>query len=166
MTRGRKPKNTASVQPDLIIRTRGRQAQPVKQFRFDESLALFQYMLSLFGKESLDSLCEGMKGENWEGWDEQNISRHFHFLTTQFFEFPGVTKEQLLRYDQNITRHTLSICGRRGAFRWKYFQYMALLFAEIYLDKYFNNFQGLIDGLNARVDKLNAERGASDKLDE
>lgn len=165
MTRGRKPKNIASVQPDPVSRTRGRQAQPVKQFRFDESLALFQYMLSLFGKESLDSLCEGMKGENWEGWDEQNISRHFHFLTTQLFEFPGVTKEQLLQYDQNITRHTLAICGRRGAFRWKYFQYMALLFAEIYLDKYFNNFQGLIDGLNARVDKLNAERGASDKLD-
>ena len=152
MPRGRKPRNTAS-------------AQPARQFRFDESLALFQYMLSLFGKESLDSLCEGMKGENWEGRDEQNVSRHYHFLTTQLIDFPGVSKEQLLRYDQNITRHTLAISGKRGDFRWKYFQYMALLFAEIYLEKYFNDFHGLLDGLNAQVDKLNADRGTSDKLD-
>ena len=104
MPRGRTRKNAASTPTEPVIRTRGRQAQPARQFRFDESLALFQYMLSLFGKESLDSLCEEMKEENWEGWDEQNISRHYHFLTTQLFEFPGVTKEQLLRYDQNITR--------------------------------------------------------------
>lgn len=165
MPRGRKSKNTGSAQSALFTRTGSGQSRTARQFRFDESLALFQYMLSLFGKESLDSLCEGMKGENWEGWDEQNISRHYHFLTTQLFEFDGVAKEQLFRYDQNITRHTLAICGKRGAFRWKYFQYMALLFAEIYLDKYFNDFQSLLDGLNAQVDKLNAERGSSDKLD-
>ncbi len=146
-------------------KARATATQPARQFRFDESLALFQYMLSLFGKESLDALCEGMKGETWEGWDEQNISRYYHFLTTQLFEFPGITKEQLLCYDQNITSHTLAISGRRGSFRWKYFQYMGLLFTEIYLDKYFNDFQGLLDGLNAQVDRLNAERGTSDKLD-
>ncbi|EKD28830.1 MAG: hypothetical protein ACD_79C00188G0001 [uncultured bacterium] len=144
---------------------RKQKKQPARQFRFDESLALFQYILSLFGKESLDSLCEGMKGENYEGWDEQNISRYYHFLTSQFFEFPQITNEQLLRYDQNITHHTLEICGRRGIFRWKYFQYAALLFTEIYLDKYFNDFQRLINGLNAQVEKLNTERGESDKLE-
>lgn len=165
MPRGRKPKNAGSAQAALFTRAGGGQSRTARQFRFDESLALFQYMLSLFGRETLDSLCDGMKGEDWEGWDEQNISRHHYFLTTRLFEFPGVTKEQLLRYDQNITRHTLAISGKRGAFRWKYFQYMALLFAEIYLDKYFNDFQGLLDGLNAQVDKLNAERGSSDKLD-
>jgi len=64
-----------------------------RQFRFDESLALFQYMLSLFGCQSLDALCEGMKDETWEGWDEQNISRYYYFLTTRLFEYPGITKE-------------------------------------------------------------------------
>ncbi|HQN17473.1 MAG TPA: hypothetical protein PLC90_14105, partial [Bacteroidales bacterium] len=73
-------------------------ARQARQFRFDESLALFQYMLSLFGCTSLDSLCEGMKDETWEGWDEQNISRYYYFLTTRLFEYPGITKEQLLRY--------------------------------------------------------------------
>jgi hypothetical protein len=164
MARGRKSKTANTSQP-TAPRARVKQTSTARQFRFDESLALFQYMLSLFGKESLDALCKDMKGDTWEGWDEQNISRYYHFLTTQLFEFPGITKEQLLRYDQNITRHTLAICAKRGGFRWKYFQYMALLFAEIYLDKYFNDFQGLLDGLNAQVVKLNAERGASDKLD-
>lgn len=139
-------------------------ASATRQFRFDESLVLFSYLLSLFGCNSLDALCEGMKDENWEGWDEQNISRFYYFLTMRLFEYPGITKEQLLRYDQNITRHTLAISGRRGAFRWKYFQYMALLFAEIYLDKYFNDPAGMLDGLNAQVVKMNAERNAADRI--
>ncbi|HOG91875.1 MAG TPA: DEAD/DEAH box helicase family protein, partial [Smithella sp.] len=152
MSRGYKKAKTAGA------------ARTTRQFRFDESLALFQYMLSLFGCTSLDSLCEGMKDETWEGWDEQNISRYYYFLTTRLFEYPGITKEQLLRYDQNITSQTMAISGRRGAFRWKYFQYMALLFSEIYLDKYFNDPQGLLDGLNAQVTLLNSEREAADKL--
>ena len=61
-------------------------ARPARQFRFDESLALFQYMLSLFGCQTLDTLCEGMKDETWEGWDEQNISRYYYFLTKRLFE--------------------------------------------------------------------------------
>jgi len=135
------------------------------QFRFDESLALFQYMLSLFGKESLDSLCQGMKSQDWEGWDEQGISRFYHFLTSRLIGFPGISNEQLLLYDQNITRHTQVISGQRGLFRWKYFQYMALLFTELYLDKYFNDQAGLLVGLNARVDLMNTERRPVDCLD-
>ncbi|OPY18444.1 MAG: Type III restriction enzyme, res subunit [Syntrophus sp. PtaB.Bin075] len=139
-------------------------ARPKRQFRFDESLAFFQYMLSLFGCSSLDALCEGMKDEAWEGWDEQNISRFYYFLTTRLFEYPGVTNEALLRYDQNITSHTLAITDRRGAFRWKYFQYMELLFTEIYLEKYFTDPKGLLDGLNEQVASLNSEREAADRL--
>ncbi len=165
MPRGRKSNNSQPAEVAPSVRTRGRQAQPRPQFRFDESLVLFQYMLSLFESESLDSLCEGMKGQEQEGWDEQNISRFHYYLTTQLFEFPAITKEQLLRYDQNITSHTFAISSKRGQFRWKYFQYMALLFAEVYLDKYFNNSQGLLDDLNAFVNRLNADRDTQDKID-
>jgi len=135
-----------------------------RQYRFDESLALFQYMLSLFGCKTLDALCEGMKDERWEGWDEQNISRYYYFLATRLFEYPGITKEQLLRYDENITSHTMTVASGRGPFRWKYFQYMALLFTEIYLDKYFNDPHGLLNGLNEQITRINMERDASDRL--
>lgn len=165
MPRGRKPKNSQPAEVVAPVQARGRRTQPRPQFRFDESLVLFQYMLSLFGSKSLDSLCEGMKSSQQEGWDEQNMSRFHYYLTTRLFEFPGITKEQLLRYDQNITSHTFAISGKRGQFRWKYFQYMALLFAEVYLDKYFSDFQGLLDDLNAFVDRLNADRETQDKID-
>lgn len=156
MARGRPKQSSAG--------TAATTATPVRQFRFDESLALFQYLLSLFGKESLDSICEGMKGDAYEGWDEANVSYCYHYLTTQLFDFPGLTKDQLLRYDQNITSHTFAISGKRGEFRWKYFQYMSLLFTEIYLDKYFNNPQGLLEALNARVDHLNVDRSQGDRI--
>lgn len=165
MPRGRKSKNSQSTEITSSVHAQGRKAQTRPQFRFDESLVLFQYMLSLFGRRSLDELCEGMKGREQEGWNEQNISRYYYYLTTQFFEFPGITKEQLLRYDQNITSHTFAISGRRGQFRWKYFQYMALLFTEIYLDKYFGDVQGLLDDLNAFVERMNADRDTQDKID-
>ena len=58
MLKTRKPKNTAS-------------AQPARQFRFDESLALFWYMLSLFGKESLDLLYEGMNSRKGQSPKER-----------------------------------------------------------------------------------------------
>jgi len=165
MPRGHKPKNAQAAEVIPAVHVRGRKAQPRPQFRFDESLVLFQYMLSLFGSKSLDVLCEGMKGRDQEGWNEQNISRIYYYLTTQLFEFPGITKEQLLRYDQNITSHTFAVSGRRGQFRWKYFQYMALLFTEIYLDRYFGNAHGLLDDLNAFVERMNANREPQDKID-
>ena len=137
---------------------------PVNKYRFDESLVLFKYLLSLFGKDSLDSLCQDMKADDKEGWDSQNISNFYHHLTNQFFDFPGISKEKLLQYDQNITSHTLAISNQRDQFRWKYFQYMALLFTEIYLDNYFNNQEKFLEDLNALVQKMNQEREEQEKI--
>ena len=39
----------------------------------------------------------------------------------------------------------------------KYFQYLSLLFVEYYLDNYFNNRQGLLDGLNELVADFNEQ---------
>lgn len=122
-------------------------------------------MLSLFGKERLDDLCEGMKGEHLEGLDEHNISRFHTHLTNTLFELPGITKDELLRYDQNVVSHTLRIIKKREDFRWKYFQYMALLFTEVYLDKYFRNPYGLLEELSEYTKKVNAERDAGEKIE-
>lgn len=142
------------------------QSTPVAQLRlpFAETLVLFQYMLSLFGKVSLNDLCEGMKGDSFEGLDENNVSYFCRYLLGLSISFSGITKEDILRYDQNIVRHTLSISVNRPGFRWKYFQYMALLFTEIYLDRYFNGRKNLLDSLNAHVDKFNLNKGAEDQI--
>ena len=47
---------------------------------------------------------------------------------------------------------------------WKYFQYLALLFAEIYLDHYFRDPSGLLRALNEQVEKYNADKPRPDRI--
>lgn len=136
-----------------------------KPFPFEQSLVLFKYILKLFNADTLQGLSEGMKQANLEGVDENSISRFYTHLTNQLYDLPYLTKERLLQYDQNIVRHTKRISDKRDSFRWKYFQYMALLFTEIYLDLYFQNPQQLLQNLNEFIDQLNAEREAGEKID-
>ncbi|MDR4504910.1 MAG: DEAD/DEAH box helicase family protein [Candidatus Scalindua sp.] len=133
-------------------------------FKFGKSLVLFQYILFLFEVESLDNLCDGMKAQHLEGVDENNVS-HFHtHLTNQLFERKALPDDLLLQFDQNIVSHTLRICSKREGFRWKYFQYMALLFCEIYLDRYFRNPQNLLTELNDFVTQFNTDREPGEQV--
>ena len=60
----------------------------------------------------------------------------------------AITPEKLRLYDANICRHTRQVSEKRGGLRWKYFQYVALLFTEIYLDRYFTDAEGFCADLN------------------
>ncbi len=73
-----------------------------------------------------------------------------------------VTEAELRRYDLNIVAHWQKITHRRNAvtgeiLTMKYFQYLSLLFTEIYLDWYFNRRQDLLDGLNAQMAEYRKE---------
>jgi len=62
----------------------------------------------------------------------------------------------LLEYDQNIVKHTQRLNERRitrgeAPIVWKYFQYLTLLFTEIYLDRYFHDPKALLAAINAQV---------------
>ena len=48
---------------------------------------------------------------------------------------------------------------------WKYFQYLTLLFTEIYLDRYFHDPQGLLKALNAQIAAYNADKSEADKIE-
>ncbi len=69
-----------------------------------------------------------------------------------------LTLEDLLRYDENIVRHWRKITENRNRLGLvlypKYFQYLALLFTEIYLDRYFRNLEGLLNSLNAYLERF------------
>ena len=66
----------------------------------------------------------------------------------------------MLAYDENIVRHWKAITEKRNAEGQnlfpKYFQYLCLLFTEIYLDRYFRNPEKLLADLNAYVERFNA----------
>ncbi|MBK6435867.1 MAG: hypothetical protein IPF83_08410 [Rhodanobacteraceae bacterium] len=138
---------------------------------------LNQRLFSLFGLDSVDGsfridgrrmpLLEAFKRrfqlneDSEEGLDENNVHRFHHALINQIpVELPGVSKDELLAFDQNIVRHTLTMtraeaAPARAAGGWKYFQYLSLLFVEIYLDRYFRDPQLLAQAINTQIAKFN-----------
>src|SRR5205823_2870028 len=66
-------------------------------------------------------------------------------------------------------RHTQRLNERRlmrgeGPIVWKYFQYLTLLFTEIYLDRYFRDPKALLAALNAQVAAYNADKCEADQI--
>jgi hypothetical protein len=146
--------------------------RPVVPFPY--KLILNQWLLSLFNVDKFEKLAEHLKNESLEGLDENNIHRFHHAITAQLFNLTELPTELLLEYDQNIVRHTQRLNERRitrgdEPIVWKYFQYLSLLFGEIYLDHYFRDPGVLIRRLNQQVDVYNADKPEGDqigKLDE
>ena len=139
------------------------------QVPFAYKLVLNQWLLSLFTVKRFEDLAEPLRNEGLEGLDENNIHHFHHALTAQLFNLTQLPTELLLEYDQNIVRHTLRLNERRitrgeEPITWKYFQYLALLFTEIYLDRYFRDPQGLLAALNEQVSIYNEGKPEADQL--
>ena len=132
--------------------------KPVTPFAY--KLVLNQWLLSLFKVKRFEDLAEHLRNEALEGLDENNIHHFHHALTAQFFNLTQLPTELLLEYDQNIVRHTQRLNERRitrldAPIVWKYFQYLTLLFTEIYLDRYFRDPKALLAAQNAQVATYN-----------
>ena len=148
-----------------------RRAANRRRVDFSAKLVLNQWLLSLFNVQRFEAIAEHLRDEALEGLDGDNIHRFHHALTAHFFDLTQLPTELLLEYDQNIVRHTQQLNERRitrgeEPIVWKYFQYLTLLFCEIYLERYFRDPRALLVELNARVtvcnaDKLDGERIAS-----
>ncbi|MBX3399514.1 MAG: DEAD/DEAH box helicase family protein [Gemmataceae bacterium] len=170
MARGRPRKNTTATSdaPAAPAKARGR-ASNKPQVPFPFKLVLNQWLLGLFGVEKLEQFSEHLRGEGLEGLDENNVHRFHHALTSQLFNMTWLTTEQLLEYDQNIVRHTQKLNERRithgeEPIVWKYFQYLALLFTEVYLDWYFTKPDELRKALNERAAKFNEGVPEADRV--
>jgi hypothetical protein len=145
--------STATLLPEAV---------PLK---FDQKLVLLQWMLWLFDKKSFEQLAEPFKSAQLEGLNEDNNHKFLAVFKEHLFgleEFPG---DVLLGYDQNIVRHTLKLNERRAEpIRWKYFQWLSLLFTEVYLDRFFRNPNKMLADLNEFVAKFNEDKLDKDKI--
>jgi len=146
---------------------RRRTSQP--RIRFDQKLVLFQWMLRLFEVDSFIRLAEPMKPPEYEGFDEENVSHYYHVLTIRTVQRKNLPKELLLSYDQNIVRYWKTITEKRNRTENrilypKYFQYLSLLFSEIYLDRYFSDADKLLTSLNEEVDRYNEGKEDRDQV--
>ena len=136
-----------------------------KKRSFHQELVLNRWMLGFFKGGSLAALKLRLGDDRYEGTDEDGQTLFFHELLRNLFEVDRVTEAELRRYDLNIVAHWEAITAKRNKLeghelKMKYFQYLSLLFTEIYLDWYFNRRQQLLDGLNNELVQYRAEPGA------
>jgi hypothetical protein len=136
---------------------------------FHQELVLNQWMMSFFKGGTLHALKNRLGEDQHEGIDEDGQTRFFHQIHHNLFEVDRISEQDLRRYDLNIVRHWNAITERRNKvecsiLNMKYFQYLSLLFTEIYLDWYFNQRQQLLDGLNAGMQGFNAQQEAENRF--
>lgn len=141
-----------------------------KPLPFAHRLVLNQWTLNLFEVETFEALAEHLRDEGLEGLDENNIHRLHHALVDHFPQLDELPPDLLLEYDQSIVSATQRLNERRitrgdEPIVWKYFQYLALLFTEIYLDRYFGDPSGLVADLNAQIESFNDGKQDSDRLE-
>jgi hypothetical protein len=169
MARGRPRKNASAAPASSAAVAPRRRANGRPQVPFVRKLVLNQWLLSLFNVKRFEDLAEHLRNEKLEGMDENNVHHFHHALTAQLFNLTQLPTELLLGYDQNIVKHTQRLNDRRitrgePPIVWKYFQYLTLLFTEIYLDRYFTDPGALLVAINTQVAAYNSEVPESDQL--
>ena len=121
--------------------------------RLEKYLILNKYLLSLFGVNSISDLREELKNKK-EGFD--NDGKSFFADTLIGLENLKIDRNDLLQCDLAIKEYSERLSKhRRENIILKYFQYLAVLFAEIYLDRYFNRKQSLLSDLNSFLEGYN-----------
>lgn len=146
-----------------------------KTLPFRHHLVLNQWLFGLFGFDSLSgqSLVGDREAPTLEAFRDsfrlqgevagRNSEGEHHVLQCirqNLNEGAQVGGEQLLEYDRRIKALTDTINEARLAaaeepIEWKYFQYLTLLFTEVYLDYVFNKPEELIEGLNRQIERWN-----------
>lgn len=146
---------------------------PNRHHQFRDKLILNQWLIDQFGIDPLvdqfvddkkvrpfRKLTEPIQDPQYEGLDHDNIHHFYNVLvnSTLFWNSTAaVSKEQLLRYELNISSHTQAINEKRDRpVIWKYYQWLNLLFVELYLDRYFGDTEQLVNELNAYIDRFNS----------
>jgi len=130
------------------------------QVRFDQRLALFNWMLKLFEVKDFVSFAQGLQDSRFEGFGAEGRSNFYYNLRSLIGRI-ALSNEQLERYDANIVRYWKLITERRNREAGqplypKYFQYLSLLFTEIYLDRWFEDHDKLLSDLNEYLIDFNA----------
>jgi len=130
--------------------------------RFQQRLALVDYFRHVFGVEdvtdprSVRSFYDALEAQQ-EGYNAEGRSYVANALEGRVRDMKA---EDLLRYDANVKRHTEALNRRRTEpITLKYFQILAALMTERYLDRVTHDPEAFLDKLNAFVKMQNAARG-------
>ena len=134
---------------------------------FLKKLVLNQWVLTRFGIDPLEQYRDGgsrvrpitlLSKTLKESEPGLTGDRHHHYLHALLGSYQPTWKygeEDLKRFDANIVEHTDALNQQREV-EWKYFQWLTLLFVEVYLHEYFRDREALKAGLNRQVERFNS----------
>jgi hypothetical protein len=141
--------------PELAMTSKASSLPPLQQ-----RLLLNRFLCKQLGFEDFKALREKLR-DQLEGWDEDGHSHFFHVL--KGISGSKISKDKLADYDLRIKAHLERINRfRHSRVQLKYFQYLAVLFTEIYLDRLFNERERLLAELKAFSEDLQRDRGWED----
>ena len=118
----------------------------------EKSLVLNKYFLNLFKSSNFNELREKLRDAD-EGYDTTGRSYFVDVLIGLKPEW----ETELLRYDEAIKEYVEKLRKNRKqpGFNLKYFQYLSVLFAEIFLENYFNRRERFLNELNEFLKEFN-----------
>lgn len=193
---GRRPASATATTPKPP-------ALPAPKLAFHHRLVLFEWLLSLFGKHTLEELVQRtslsdpdkhyINPDGTSGfyhalkpcWDSHHATHSPSFVEGRGQGMGSNTAEMgsnmigmgsntagrganaLQTYDENVVRHWKQIRRahpRGDSLTLTYFQYLALLFTEIVLDRWFADTDSLLTELNAFIDKWNSGKDAGSQV--
>ena len=113
----------------------------------EQRLVLLAWLNDLFGYGSNRDLLGDLQGAE-DGFDESGRSHVWHLLAARGGRV-RVPAADLARYDGNIRRHLGAVNARRAEpITLRYFQHAALLYTELFLDRYFHHRRETLRSLN------------------
>lgn len=132
--------------------------------KLDNHLTLHGWLNSHFQYKTTRDLLDDVKNIT-EGFNPDGHSPICEFLITRTEPNSGIERE-LRTYDANIKRHLSAINDNRTQpIVLRYFQYLALLYTEIFLDWKFNKPGEFQRQLNAFVQRCNDAKAPGDTID-
>jgi len=138
--------------PELAMTSEASSLPPLQQ-----RLLLNRFLCKQLGFEDFKALREKLR-DQLEDWDEDGHSHFFHVL--KGIRGSKISKDKLAGYDLRIKAHLERINRfRHPRVQLKYFQYLAVLFTEIYLDRLFNEREQFLADLQAFSENFQRDGG-------
>jgi len=132
--------------------------------KLEARLILLAWLNDLFGYPRNRDLLADIK-EADEGFDSTGRSFVYYCLIARG-EKVKLPRADLARYDDNIYAHLQAMNARRPEpITLRYFQYLAALYTEVFLDHYFYRRAEMLRSLNGFVAARNAKRLAGEPRD-
>lgn len=119
--------------------------------KIENYLVLNKYLLSLFGIDDFTVFQEKFK--DTPTGNDSNGRTHFVNILISSLSGLSISDDDLLRYDENIKSYIKKINYQRDKIELKYFQYLSIIFTEIFLDKLKNDKVNFLKCINEFISK-------------